>query len=277
MASKAHLAQPKTPFTVHQLEGYIANIYLIEYLHGLLLFDSGAACDADQIESFCRHTLHRSPAAIKLAFISHVHPDHAGGLQRLRKRYDIKVAAHPDIDLWYAGIGGLIQQQIDSLLMCSVARRNKKGLAKVGFERKIRPDYRLQDNDRLPFFNDWTAICVPGHTLHDMVAYNHAARVLYASDCITNVNGRCLAPIPILFRNIMRDSYDKLAALDIDTILLAHGAPLHAPFTQEVFPYVKGLLDEPPSLLRKKVALVSSCSPEVRKKRKPGGNQNGPK
>lgn len=259
---------PGVPFAIYRLEGYISNIYIIEYQDDLILLDSGAACDARKIEYFCRHNLHRSPAAIKLAFISHIHPDHAGGLQRLRQRYGIKVAAHRNIDLWYAGMGGFIQQQIDSVLMFSVARRNHKRLAHIGYDRIIKPDYLLEDNETLPFFDDWTVFFVPGHTLHDIVIYNNIARVLYAADCICNVKGRFLAPLPIIFTDTMKQSYDKLAALDIDTMLLAHGEPLHAPVTDNVFAYMKALLDEPPTWMRRKINLLSLCSPEVWKNKR---------
>jgi glyoxylase-like metal-dependent hydrolase (beta-lactamase superfamily II) len=254
---------PGASFVIYRLEGYISNLFIIDYQGDLLLLDAGAVCDAKIIEQFCRDSLHRSPADIKLAFVSHIHPDHAGGLQRLRERYGIKVAAHRDIDRWYAGVGGFVQQQIDSIMMLGVGLRNRRRLIPIGFDRNVKPDFKLDDNDPLPFFSDWTALYVPGHTLHDLVIYNRTSRLLYAGDCICDVDGKYLSPLPLLFRKTMRQSYDKMAALKIDTILLAHGQPVYSPLAQHIFEDMKQLLDAPPSWLTKPVNLVSLCSPEV--------------
>ncbi|HEX3011861.1 MAG TPA: MBL fold metallo-hydrolase [Syntrophomonadaceae bacterium] len=256
------------PFAIYRLEGYISNIYIVEYQNDLLLFDSGAACDARTIELFLQKTLHRSPADIKLAFVSHIHPDHAGGIQSLRGKYQIAVAAHPNIDLWYAGIGGFIQQQIDSVMMLQVGLRSHKKLARVGFDRMVQPDFVLEDKDPLPFFDDWLTVFVPGHTLHDVVIYNQTARVLYAGDCICNVNGRFLSPLPLIFKDTMRQSYDKLAALDVDTILLAHGEPIGPPLAKHIFADMKQSLDLPPTWMTRQVNFFSHYSPEVWKNKR---------
>lgn len=91
---------------IHQLEGYIQNITLIEQEGRLLLFDSGCINDVKRIKRYCRESLKRSPADIKLTAVTHIHPDHAGGAVCLRKKFGIPIAAHKDVDRWYRGWAG---------------------------------------------------------------------------------------------------------------------------------------------------------------------------
>jgi glyoxylase-like metal-dependent hydrolase (beta-lactamase superfamily II) len=93
-------------FTIHIIEGYISSLYLVEYDDGMLLLDGGCVNDVKRIEDYCKLVLNRSPSDIKLAVVSHMHPDHAGGAVALRKKYGIAIAAHKDVDLWYSGVGG---------------------------------------------------------------------------------------------------------------------------------------------------------------------------
>ncbi|MGE5449990.1 MAG: MBL fold metallo-hydrolase, partial [Methanomassiliicoccales archaeon] len=103
----------ETPFKLHQIEGYISTIFLVEYPYGMLLLDCGCAGDVAKIEAKCVE-LGRPLSDIKLAVATHAHPDHLGGAAKLRRKYAIPIAAHPEIDLWYRGAGGFIQHKVDS-------------------------------------------------------------------------------------------------------------------------------------------------------------------
>lgn len=255
-------------FILHKIDGYISNIFLLEYEQGLLLLDCGAISDVKRIEEYCFNTLKRSPAEIRLAIVSHIHPDHSGGAIVLRNKYNIPIAAHKDLDRWYSGFCGSIQQTIDCYLMHIVARRNHRKLERALFTKTIKPDYPLNDNDFLPVFDDWQIIHVPGHTLHDIVLYNKQARMLYAADCICNIRGKLRIPVPILFPQQMRKSYSKLAALDISSILLAHGETLKTESYPSVFTFMQELLDKPINKLTRRVYRLSLYSPEVPKRNK---------
>ncbi len=249
-------------FKLHVISGYIQNIFLLEYEHGLLLFDCGAVNDIKRIEDFCRQNLKRSPLEIKLAAVSHIHPDHSGGAALLRKKFGTTIAAHKDMDRWYAGLGGFIQQTLDCYMMQGVAWRTRGKLEKAFFSRKIQADFLLTDGDTLPGFADWKVIHVPGHTSHDLVFYNQKEALLYASDCICDVKGQLRLPLPIMFPQQMQASYNKLAALPVSSILLAHGQAIHTNVAPEFFLSVQSMLQHPPTKLTHRVKRMSVYSPE---------------
>jgi glyoxylase-like metal-dependent hydrolase (beta-lactamase superfamily II) len=119
-----------------------------------------------------------------------MHPDHAGGAVLLRDKFGIPLAGHQELDRWYAGPGGWMQKVIDCLLMQSVAWRTRQQLEKGFFCSRIQPDFLLKDGDALPFFPDWQAVAVPGHTSHDLVLYHADQSLLYVADCFLEVKGR---------------------------------------------------------------------------------------
>ncbi len=255
-----------SPFTIHRIDGYIENIFLMEYPHGLLLFDSGCINDVPRIEDYCKKILGRSPADIKLIAVTHMHPDHCGGAVVLRNKYGIPIAAHKDADRWYLGLGGKVQQLLDCYMALSVARHNHRKWERMLFNRILKPDYRLEDKQMLPGFSDWQALHVPGHTLHDMVFFNEQASLLYIADLICEVKGKKLLPLPILFPDKMARSYDKLASLNAATLLLAHGQDIHTANSSELFGFMKEMLYLPPNRLTKRVHRISIYSPEARRK-----------
>lgn len=249
-------------FNLHVIPGYISNIFLAEYEQGLLLFDCGAASDVKRIEDYCLQTIKRSPLEIKLAVVTHIHPDHSGGAVGLRKKYGTTIATHKEMDRWYAGIGGFIQHKLDRFMMQGVARRNQRRFERSFFPTKIKADYLLTDGDSLPGFEDWKAVHVPGHTSHDLVLFNEKESLLYASDCVLEVKGQFRLPLPIMFPDQMYASYNKLSALNASTILLAHGQAVHTENTQSFFASAQELLQKPPTKLTHRVQRMSIYSPE---------------
>jgi hypothetical protein len=143
-----------------------------------------------------------------------------------------------------------------------VAKQRKEPKQNIIYRRKLRPDYRLTDGQALPFFEDWKALHVPGHTLHDIVLYHQKTRTLYAADCILNVGGKFNLPIPVFFNGRMRQSLTRLKELDIATILLAHGDMLKPDNTAEIFDTMISLLDRPKNDIQKFYYNVSFFTPE---------------
>ncbi len=252
-----------TPFKVHRIKGYICNIFLLEYEHGLLLLDSGTRPDVARIEKFCREELKRPMSDIKLCLVSHMHPDHAGGAQTLRRKHGIPIGGPERSHRWYAGLSGAIQWLLDCFMAQQVALANREPFRSVLFRRRLRPDIILKDGDSLPCFNEWRVLEVPGHTLHDLVFYHDASRTIYAADSVIEVKGSYKLPIPIKFSGRMYQSYARLKELPIAEMLLAHGEPQHHPDTQAIFDELIRQLDAGPSKLMKRVYWYTIFSPEV--------------
>ena len=249
-------------FKVHIIPGYITNIFLLEYKHGLLLLDCGAVNDVRRIEDFCWQELHCSPTEIKLAVVTHIHPDHSGGATLLREKFGIPIAAHKDLDRWYAGLGGFIQKSLDCIMMQSVAWRTRGKLEKALFPSKIQAEFGLEDGDELPYFPDWSVISVPGHTSHDLVLYNAQASLLYVADCCLEVKGKFRLPLPVMFPEQLHSSYARMAALNVSSILLAHGQVRYDNIPADFFLSLQNLLQERPNKLTHQIKCLSIYSPE---------------
>lgn len=252
-------------FIIHEIPGYICNLFLVEYDDGMLLLDCGSIADVKRVEDYCENVIHRPVSDIKLAVVSHNHPDHAGGASVWRNAYHIPLAAHPRIDYWYDGAGGYLQHKIDCYLASWVAYRKNIKLEKILFNRKIKPDYVLNDMDELPYFPDWRAFHIPGHTMNDVALYHEEEKTLYPGDCVMDVGGKFLLPVPILFPNKMADSFDRLAELDVNKIYLAHGSTIDTEEPEEIFEHMKTLLMKPPNPLTRLAYKVSLFSPEYRR------------
>ncbi|HNX92519.1 MAG TPA: MBL fold metallo-hydrolase [Syntrophomonas sp.] len=256
---------PSDHFTLHIIPGYIENLFLVEYDHGLLLLDCGAVSDVKRLEDFCREKLHRSPTEIKLAVVTHMHPDHAGGAVLLREKFGIPLAAHKDLDRWYAGPGGFMQKVIDCALMQSVARRTRGKLEKGLFNSHVQADYLLADGDALPFFPDWTTVLVPGHTSHDLVLHNAKESLLYVADCFLEVKGKYQTPLPVMFPQWLHASYAKMDALKASSLLIAHGEARRDNIAADLFISLQDLLLIPPNKLTRRIKRLSIYTPEWRR------------
>ncbi|HQP50371.1 MAG TPA: MBL fold metallo-hydrolase [Spirochaetota bacterium] len=250
-------------FTLHCIEGYINNIFLVEYPEGILAIDPGVASDLPLIERYCAEVLRRPVTDITLSVVSHMHPDHAGGATGLRKKYGIPIAAHRLVDSWYAGVTGLIQHLLDIYMTQIVARRSKRPLRRISFKRIIKPDRPLIDSMYLPGFDDWRVLYIPGHTNHDIVLFNKKEKILYAADSIVNVRGSFFLPIPVIFKKKMISSYKKMGALNASTILLAHGGTISGTRGKDIFSYLSGLVFEPVPALARLPYRLSRFSPGI--------------
>lgn len=258
----------KENFKVHRITGYICNLFLVEYNNKLLLLDSGSINDVKRIEKYCEEVIGRPVSNIKLAVVSHNHPDHAGGALIWRKKYGIPVAAHPRIDFWYDGIGGFVQHKVDCYLASWVAYRKNIKLEKILYGRKVKPDFVLEDSCTLPWFSDWQVFHIPGHTINDVALYNKKEKILYPGDLITNVENKLLLPVPILFPDKVATSFDRMAKLDVKTIMLAHGDSITTDDPVSIFAYMKNLINRPQNRMMRMAYRVSKYSPEYQRYKK---------
>lgn len=222
-------------FKIHRLSAYIEELYIAEYQDKLLLLDGGSRSDVPKIEDFVINTLKRQMSDIKLVVSSHMHPDHAGAAPILRKKHNIPIAAFHEADDWYSGIRGRVQQKLDTLMAYFVVIKTNKPRKAFRYPTKLKPDYKLYDQDKLPYFDDWTVIHAPGHTTHQIVLYHTKKQILYAADTVLRVGGYCILPFPINLKNIAAETLLKLSKLHINKVLLAHGGVCENENFTEIF------------------------------------------
>ena len=89
---------------IHQLQGHIQSIYLVEYPKKLLLLDGCCRADISMLEQFITGNLGRSLTDLKLIVVTHMHPDHAGAAHKLRKITGCEIASANMSRQWYTGL-----------------------------------------------------------------------------------------------------------------------------------------------------------------------------
>lgn len=217
---------------LHQLSGYIQNIYLAEYPHGLFLLDGCCRADIKKIESFIVDELKRPFSDLKMVVVTHMHPDHAGAAHQLRKLIDCKIAASSVAGQWYQGIDGYLMHLTDIALTRWVAGRKGKKTKNIWYPRFLKQDVFLSDGQPLPMFDDWQVIWTQGHTDRDISLYHKETGQIYVADLMVQVRNQLIPPYPVFYPRRYRESIDKVANIAPEKILLAHGT------TSEINPAV---------------------------------------
>jgi glyoxylase-like metal-dependent hydrolase (beta-lactamase superfamily II) len=210
-------------YNIHSIHGYIQTTYLVEYKSGMLLLDAGSRADVNVIADYIKYELRRPMDDLKLIVVTHMHPDHAGGANLLRKRTGAKIAANPMANKWYRGLVGFIRHKVDLLLTWYVAKKLGKPLKNINYSRSLKIDVPLRDGIALPGFSDWTCLFCPGHTDCDMTIYNTQTSMAYVADNIIKSKGKYYRPYPLHKPKEYQLSLKRYLNLKVKTFLLAHG------------------------------------------------------
>jgi len=245
------------------LKGYLNNLFIAEYAPGLLLLDGASPADFELIEEFCREKLNRPVSDIKIAVVTHMHPDHSGAAPLLRQKYGTKIAAYKNIDEWYAGFTGWMQHVLDCLMAQILAVRKGVRIRRIFSRRITKPDILLDDGDFLPCFSDWSILYTPGHTTHDIALFHGGEKILYCGDSIVEVKNRFYLPLPVIYRERMKSSYMSMASLGAEIILIPHGNIPEDCKADDIFDTMIDLLGMPPNRIRRRVHWFSLWSPVV--------------
>jgi len=208
---------------LHQLEGHIQSILLVEYPDKLLLLDGCCRSDIPVLKNFITQKLQRPFHDLALVVVTHMHPDHAGAANKLRKVTGCKIAVSNVSGQWYSGIDGRLMHLTDILLAKWVAKRMKKTRNKMWYSSQLIADYKLDDGEKLPGFPQWVALSTQGHTDRDLSLHHLPSNKIYVADLMVKVKNKYLPPFPIFYPNRYRASLQKIMALKPDTLILAHG------------------------------------------------------
>lgn len=208
---------------LHHLNGHIQTILLAEYPDKLLLLDGCCRSDIPLLKEFITETLRRPFHDLTLVVVTHMHPDHAGAANTLRKLTGCKIAAANVSGQWYSGIDGRVMHLTDMLLAKWVAKRMKKPHHKMWYSSQLIADYKLDDGEELPGFSEWVALSTQGHTDRDLSLHHLPSNKIYVADLMVKVKNKYIPPFPIFYPNRYRASLHKIMTLAPDTIILAHG------------------------------------------------------
>lgn len=208
---------------IHRLQGYIQQIYLVEYPDKLLLLDGCCRCDVRMVRHFIENDLSRKISDLKLVLVTHMHPDHGGGAHIFRRISGCSIASADQRKQWYGGIRGFFQYFIDIFLGHLMARRMGKPKTNLWYWPYLRPDIRLRHGEALPDFPEWCVYETPGHTDRDLSAYHAHSGTVYVADLILRLKSGFAQPLGITNTKQYIASLKFVHSLNAQKFLLAHG------------------------------------------------------
>lgn len=212
--------------TIIRLDGHIQSIYLAVYPDKLLLLDGCCRPDVPMVLAFIQNSLQRPVSDLKVVVVTHMHPDHAGGAQKLRQITGCQVISAQKERPWYDGIGGRMMHAVDTGLAYYVAHRQQKPIKNLWYPAILKADILVSQGDRLPQFEDWQVIETSGHTDRDLSLWHEQSGQVYTADLIIKLRHKFVAPFPIYDPKVYIKSLQKIKALKPTWVMMAHGGVL---------------------------------------------------
>ncbi|WP_448566408.1 MBL fold metallo-hydrolase [Thalassotalea ganghwensis] len=206
-----------------QMQGYIQSIYFAVYEDKILLLDGCCKADVNNIKHFVTQELNRPIEQLKAVVVTHMHPDHAGAANTLKKRFGCKIISGNAQGQWYSGFDGWLMYLSDILLTLWVAKRLNKQRKNIFYSPRLEADYLLADEQLVPGFEDWQVIATHGHTDRDISLFHLPSRKVYVADLAVKVKNKFVPPFPVFYPNRYRNSLAKIEQLKPSTVILAHG------------------------------------------------------
>lgn len=208
---------------LHEIPGYIQSIYLAEYESKLLMLDGACRADVDIIIHFITHELKRPITDLKLIVCTHMHPDHAGAAEALKQKTGCKIAMTKSDKSWYRGFSGFLMFLADMALAKWVAKRTNKPSRWLWYNRHLKADIGLLDQQTLPAFEDWQVLYTQGHTDRCLSLFHAETSQVYVADLIVTVKKKYISPFPVFHPNRYKRSIERVKQLSPKTVILAHG------------------------------------------------------
>jgi glyoxylase-like metal-dependent hydrolase (beta-lactamase superfamily II)/8-oxo-dGTP pyrophosphatase MutT (NUDIX family) len=171
------------------------NVYLVGERE-MALVDPGPDDPAEQERLFgLVDLLERDGRRLTVVLLTHHHPDHVGGLDAVRARYKVRVAAHAET------------------------------------AKHVRIDVALADGEYMPLApgpaGDWNlrVVHTPGHARGHLCFYHERTRSLLSGDHVIGAPGTVIVDPPEGDMAAYMKSLERLLRLHAETIFPGHGAP----------------------------------------------------
>ena len=200
------------------------NVFFVEGDDGgLWLVDAGIESGAERIGGGIR-ALGRAPKELRGVVVTHLHGDHVGGLAAVKAHTGAEVWMHAeDAAALREGVRGRELEPGPGPLRVVIVRAVGASAAASAGD-PIAVEHEVADGETLPF--GAVALHTPGHTAgHLALLLPRDGGVLFAGDAATNLLRLGVGPIYEDVDQGMR-SLSRLAELQFETALFAHGRPL---------------------------------------------------
>lgn len=191
---------------------------ILDATNGPTLVDTGLPGQTDLLQTALAEA-HLTLQDLKRIIITHQDIDHVGSLHDLVQSTGVPVLAHAAEIPYIDGTLPLVKFPTPAMMEKMPALRV--------FER-LQPtpvDQPLQDNTRLDLAGGVRVIATPGHAPGHISLYLERSQTLITGDALTAADGRLSGPNPQATPDLPTawQSVQKLAALDIQTIICYHG------------------------------------------------------
>ncbi len=203
---------------IHEIDGVpIVNCYLIISGKSLILIDTGMPGNYNRVVNYFK-TLGKSPSDLKYILLTHSDLDHIGCALKLKESTGAKVGIHKADAPVLAGKQQFktVNNWLSPLVGWFMGRAHY---------RPFEPDIVFNNGSQI---EGWQVISTPGHTPGSICFYQPGKSIFVGDALRTNSKG---VPRPISSRICLdpvlaRKSLRTIAALEFDTLLPGHGAPL---------------------------------------------------
>ncbi len=202
---------------VHAVPGIRwSRIYLIEG-ETLALVDTGLPWSAQRVFNYIE-SIGRKPEELDTILMTHGHPDHTSGALAIIKRTGAEIIAHADdtrahsdgeTSLSYMGMGSSFR-------------------APLPFLRRTPVSSHVSDGQVLPLLGGIKVIHTPGHTPGSVCYLLENKGLLFSGDTAFSDGKRISrsVPFPGYSKPDYKNSLERLATMDFDTLCGGHGVPL---------------------------------------------------
>ena len=197
---------------VHAVRLRGANAFLIVE-DRLNLIDAGLPGSRRALNHYVS-TIGRSLAQLDRIVCTHGHPDHVGGARELAAD-GVDVLLHPDdAEAIRAGFGDVLRSPSRARLFAALSRSPPASMP-------------LVDGQVLPLLGGLEVVHTPGHTPGSVCLYARRDGLLFTGDVLEVRRGRVTYASPIFSADVRaaRRSVQRLAALDVETIIFSHFPP----------------------------------------------------
>jgi glyoxylase-like metal-dependent hydrolase (beta-lactamase superfamily II) len=213
---------------IHQVDGVIANTYIIVNGNKLTLIDTGFIRSAGKIENYIKN-LGFDLSAVSTIIITHFHIDHTGNAKKLKEATGAKVAVH--------------EAEADFVMQKKPPPKPKNVLVKalgVVKAAPVEPDIILKDGDMIEGLQ---VIHVPGHSPGSIALLDTKRKVMFVGDAIFFADGHVEGPDEkhSIDMTLARESLGKLAGFDFEVMLSGHKDPLMVDASKKVKEFVETL------------------------------------